>query len=199
MDSRDVDSSHSGDPRDSCDGRPPSGGFGDVVLRAPPNWTAVGFFGMLGLLHLSISIPALVIGHWEGYLSLAFGTIFVLVAAASTRLRFELAVRPSDRRIRLRYGSQRFALERFIRFAEVRGVRLTMSNRGNGRKPPESKIELLCPLEDVLCPPTAIPRQQALFLAMALNVPLTKVSDEEPPATVGLPPPVGAHGRVPWP
>ena len=22
--------------------------FGDLVLRSPPNWTAVGFFGMLG-------------------------------------------------------------------------------------------------------------------------------------------------------
>src|SRR5690348_9501686 len=100
MDSRDVDpadSSHSGDPRDSCKPRTPSGAFGDVVLRAPPNWTAVGFFGLLGLLHLSISIPALIGGHWEGYLSLAFGTIFVSVASVSTRLRFELAVRPSDR------------------------------------------------------------------------------------------------------
>jgi len=183
MDSQDVDPSHSGDPAEPCGPRPTPGAFGDVVLRAPPNWTAVGFFGMLGLLHLSISIPALIGGHWEGYLSLAFGTIFVSVAAASTRLRFELAVRPSDRRIRLRYGSARFALERSIRFAEVRGVRLTMTNGANGRKPPESKIELLCPLEDVLCPPTTIARQQALFLAMALNVPLTKVSDEEPPVT----------------
>src|SRR5436305_13447531 len=102
MDSRDVDLSHSGD---SPDPRSPSGPFGDVVLRSPPNWTAVGFFGLLGLLHLSISIPPLIGGRWEGYLSLAFGTIFVVVSAVSTRLRFELAVRPSDRRVRLRYGA----------------------------------------------------------------------------------------------
>jgi len=39
----------------------------------------------------------------------------------------------------------------------------------------------VCRHEDILCPPTRIPRQQALFLAMAMDVPLIKVSDEEPP------------------
>jgi hypothetical protein len=34
---------------------------------------------------------------------------------------------------------------------------------------------VLCENEDVECPPTRIPRQQALFLAMAMNVRLIKV------------------------
>jgi hypothetical protein len=41
-------------------------------------------------------------------------------------------------------------------------------------------IELLCRGEDVPCPPTTIPRQQALFMAMAMNVPLIKVSEGMP-------------------
>src|SRR3954453_2490475 len=76
MENRDVD------PRDPVVVAQP---FGDLVLRSPPNWTAVGFFGMLGALYLMISIPTLVGGRWEGYLSLAFGTIFILVAAVSSR------------------------------------------------------------------------------------------------------------------
>jgi len=149
--------------------------FGDLVLRSPPNWTAVGFFGMLGALHLMISVPTLVGGRWEGYLSLAFGTIFLFVSGVCTRCRYEVAVLGSKRRVRLRSGAGRFCLERTIPFSIIRGVRLTLSD---GPHHHESKIELLCPLEDVDCPPTHIPRQEALFLAMALNVPLTKVLDE---------------------
>src|SRR5947208_16455137 len=89
-----------------------------------------------------------------------------------------MAVLGSQRHVRLRSGmGRRFCLERTIPFATVRGVRLTLCDQPRRR---ESKIELLCPLEDVACPPTHIPRQEALFLAMALNVPLTKVLDETP-------------------
>jgi hypothetical protein len=169
MQNRDVD------PRDPVAVTQP---FGDLVLRSPPNWTAVGFFGMLGALHLMISVPTLLGGRWEGYLSLIFGTVFVLVAGVCTGCRYEMAVLGSQRRVRLRSGmGRRFCLERTIPFAIVRGVRLTLSD---GPHRHESKIELLCPLEDVACPPTHIPRQEALFLAMALNVPLTKVLDEPP-------------------
>jgi len=52
---------------------------------------------------------------------------------------------------------------------------------GVRKRTTDSLIELLCHLEDVPCPPTVIPRQQALFLAMAMNVPLIKVSEEERP------------------
>jgi hypothetical protein len=170
MQNRDVD------PHDPVSVAQP---FGDLVLRSPPNWTAVGFFGMLGALHLMISIPTLIGGRWEGYLSLAFGTIFVCVSGLCTQCRYEMAVLGSKRRVRLRSGAGRFCLERCIPFSVIRGVRLTLCDRPHCH---ESKIELLCPLEDVACPPTHIPRQEALFLAMALNVPLTKVLDEVPDA-----------------
>ena len=103
MQNRDVD------PHDPVSVAQP---FGDLVLRSPPNWTAVGFFGMLGALHLMISIPTLIGGRWEGYLSLAFGTIFVFVSGLCTQCRYEMAVLGSKRRVRLRSGAGRFCLER---------------------------------------------------------------------------------------
>jgi hypothetical protein len=179
MHRRDVDPALGQGPAgdEQADGLPPPPAFADLVFRTPPNWTAIGFLGMLGGLHLAIAIPAFFHHRWEGFLSLAFGAIFVLSSVVCSRCRFELAVLPSQRRIRLRHGLRRCAFERFIPFRAVRAVRLTLSNQVK-RNRPESRIELLCPYEDVECPPTDIPRQEALFLAMALNVPLVKVSDD---------------------
>jgi hypothetical protein len=179
MHRRDVDPALSQGPAGDAqaEGPPPSPAFADLVFRTPPNWTAVGFLGMLGGLHLAIAIPAFLHHRWEGFLSLGFGCIFVVCSVVCSRCRFELAVLASQRRIRLRHGLSRCAFERFIPFPAVRAVRLTLSNQVK-RNRPESRIELLCPYEDVECPPTAIPRQEALFLAMALNVPLVKVSDD---------------------
>jgi len=158
--------------------------FGDLVLRTPPNWTAVIFFAMLGGLHMTIAVPSLLVGRY-GYLSLILGSIFLVVAAVGYRCRGEIALLTSQRRLRLRTGTTRFRYERFVPFSAVRAVRLTVEP-GLGRDRSESLIELLCREEDIPCPPTRIPRQQALFLAMAMNVPLIKVSDgtvpEEPPA-----------------
>ena len=152
--------------------------FGDVVLRTPANWTAVIFLGMLGALHLTIAVPSLLAGRWAGHLSLILGMIFLTVATVGYRCRSEMALLPSQRRVRLRTGLGRVCYERFVPFSAVRAVRL-MVEPGTRRRPGESLIELLCRGEDIPCPPTRIPRQQALFMAMALNVPLIKVSEEE--------------------
>jgi len=153
--------------------------FGDLVLRTPPNWTAVIFFAMLGGLHLTIAVPSLLVGRY-GYLSLILASIFLVVAAVGYRCRGEVALLTSQRRLRLRTGTRRFCYERFVPFSSVRAVRLTVEP-GLRRDHCESLIELLCRGEDIPCPPTSIPRQQALFLAMAMNVPLIKVSDEAAP------------------
>jgi len=154
----------------------------DLILRAPPNWMAVSFIALLGSLHLMISIHSLTRGRWEGYLSLAFGTSFVTAALVGTRCRYELAVLGSQRRVRLRTGLKipMFCHERTIPFALIQRVRLTLMG---GSRPTESLIELLCAHEDIQCPPTRIPRQEALYLAMAIGVPLIKVSDEPAPAS----------------
>jgi hypothetical protein len=153
--------------------------FADLVLRGGPNWTAVGFFGMLGGLHLAVAIPSLLEGRW-GYVSLIVGSIFATASVVSYRFRAEVAMLPSQRRLRLRTGVGRFVYERFIPFKSVRAVRL-MTEPGVRPRTTESILELLCHGEDVPCPPTAIPRQQALFMAMAMDVPLIKVSEADLP------------------
>ena len=170
---------------------------GDVVLRSPPNWVAVIFLSILGAVHLSVAAMSIAKGRWECYLSVALGGLFVVAAAVATRLRFELAFLPARRRVRLRYGlRRRLHLERFIPFSRVRGVRLTSCG---GRKGQESLVELLCPDEDVLCPPTDVPRQEALCLAVLMGVPLIKVSEEAPDesgrADVGRFDPVSSNRR----
>lgn len=159
------------------DASPPP--FADVTLRTPPNWTVVCFAGMLGLVHLSVALPSAFAGRWACHLSLAIGTICVAACLVGYHCRFEMAVLTSQRRVRLRTGVGRFCFERFIPFSGVRAVRL-MVEQGVRAAHTESTIELLCRGEDVLCPPTTIPRQQALFMAMALNVPLIKVSEDTP-------------------
>lgn len=155
--------------------------FGDVTLRTPPNWTAVGFAAMLGTVHLSVALPSLLEHRWACHISLIVGTISLLAAVVGYHCRSELALLTSQRRVRLRTGVGRFCYERFIPFSGVRAVRL-MVEPGVRAKQTESTIQLLCRGEDVLCPPTTIPRQQALFMAMAINVPLIKVSEDALPA-----------------
>lgn len=172
------------DDADARNGGPPKvpkvPAFADLVLRTGPNWTAVGFFGLLGGAHLTVAVPSLLDGRW-GHVSLIVGTIFVVASVVSHRFRSELALLTSQRRLRLRTGVGRLVYERSIPFKSVRAVRL-MTEPGVRARRTESLIELLCQGEDVPCPPTTIPRQQALFMAMAMDVPLIKVSEGELPS-----------------
>ena len=142
----------------------------NLTLRTPPNWTAVGFFGLLGTLHLSIAVPAFFAGRWEGYLSLLLAIVFITASVVASCYRFELRVFPLRRELRLRHGIRRLFLERSVPFASIDGVRLNLSPAGNR----DSTIELICVGDEIVCPPTSIPREQALYLAMTLNVPLIR-------------------------
>lgn len=147
----------------------------DLILLGPANWTAVVFFGVLSFLHFSIALPAFAWHRWEGYLSMFFGGAFLGAAIVSYLARCEIAILPSQRRIRLRSGLRRLHLQRYIDFSDVHGVRLTMSHpSGCG----ESRIEVLCDNEDIECPPTRIPRQEALCLALLMGVRLIKVTPD---------------------
>jgi hypothetical protein len=148
-------------------GPPPA----EIILRWPPNWTAVIFFATLALLHTSICIPAFFHGRWEGYMSLVFALIFWSAAIVCVKLESRLVILPAEKTIRLHSGIGRFATERIIPFASIRGVRLTLCSNSPHA---DSRIELLCPGDDIECPPTDIPREQALYLAMTLDIPLTK-------------------------
>jgi hypothetical protein len=145
----------------------------NLILRSPPNWTAVIFFLILGGMHLTIASSAMLNGRWDGYLSVILGGVFLLVGALCTRARFELAILTAQRRMRLRSGIGRLSFEREIPFSAVHAVRLTLLQASDY---PNSRIEVLCDQEDVQCPPTTIPRQQALCLALLMNVRLIKVS-----------------------
>src|SRR5438105_1612813 len=113
--------------RDAVDVKPAA--FGNLVLRTAPNWTVVGFLAMLGSVHLTIAVTTFVSGRWESYLSLAFGLIFLSVATLFTQFRYELAVFPTARRIRLRHGiGHRFCIERFVPFRAITGIRLTLAH-----------------------------------------------------------------------
>jgi hypothetical protein len=144
----------------------------DLVFRSRPNWTAVGFFAGLGCLHLLIAVPAFVAGRWEGYLSLLFAIVFLIASGVAKSFRFELGLLCSSKRLRLRTGVGRIGFEQFVPFSVIHAVRLTLVDDD---RPAEARIELLCPYNDVECPPMATPRQQALCLAMLLGVPLIKV------------------------
>lgn len=158
----------------------------NLVLRSPPNWTAVCFFGGLGLLHLTIWGLALGHGKTEGYMSLVFGTAFLLTSLASYLSGFEVAVIPAERRLRLRTGYRRMRLERSIPFNQVRGVRLTLTPDPDHKS---GRVELLCNNEDIACPPTPVARVEALCLALTMGVRLIKVTD-------GLPAPAKRRRRI---
>jgi hypothetical protein len=114
-------------------------------------------------------------GRWDGYLSAIFGVAFVLVAVVCGLIGTELAVLADQRRLRVRTGTRQVFFERSVPFAKVRSVRLTLLN---ARRPQSSTIELVCDHEVIECPPTNIPREEALCLAMTIGARLVKVYGE---------------------
>ena len=144
----------------------------DVKLRTPVNWTAVFFFGVLSALHLFMAASALSHGRWEGYMSIVLGVIFALVTVLCRLTGRELTLLSQQRQVRLRFGTRRLFHERQIPFAKVRSVRLTLLHP---TMPESSTIELVCDHEVIDCPPTTVPREEALCLAMTLGVRLIKV------------------------
>jgi hypothetical protein len=147
----------------------------DLVLRTPPNWTVVFFFAGLGVLHFCVAFPAFYHGRVEGLLSFLFGCVFCGVSGVSCFVRHELTILPLARAIRVRTGMGPFRFQRFIAFDDVHAIRLTISRSG---RQSESRIEILCDNEDLTCPPTGIPRQQALCLAVLMGVQFIKVTNE---------------------
>jgi hypothetical protein len=146
-----------------------------ITFRFPTNWTTVLFLGALGALHLINATTAFVHGRWEGYLSAIFATVFISVSVICRFVRSDLSVMPSEKQIRLRTGLGRLGYQRFVRFAQVRGVRLTLISP---RVPESALIEIVCDGEVLECPPSTIPREEALCLAVAMGTRLIKVFGE---------------------
>ena len=153
---------------------PPRTATPGLVMRSPPNWTAIGFFAVLGSLHYSIALPAFLAGHPEGCLSLTLGTAFLLAATAAWRLCRTVAILPAERRVRLRTGLWRLRVERSVGFARIDAVRVHLP--GPAADP---RIELLCRDGNAIdCPVARAPAaQQALLLALLIHARLIKVYD----------------------
>jgi hypothetical protein len=149
----------------------------DLVLPYPPNWTAVGFFGILGLLHLTVAGWSFWGGQYEGHVSLILGTIFIASTLFAYRFRYEVGVLTSERRLRVRTTLLRSILpERSIPFDRIQSVRVFVpDDRDNAGSHGDSQVEIVCDEESIDCPQTSVPRQQALCLAMAMGVRLIKV------------------------
>ncbi|CAN5706233.1 hypothetical protein BH09PLA1_BH09PLA1_11490 [soil metagenome] len=142
-----------------------------ITLVSSPNWTAILFLATLGGLHSMIAIPAFAHHRWEGYMSALLATGFLCAACVIYFARSYIVFDAVHRRIRVRSGVGRFHFQRWISFDDVHAVRLTMSSSDR----PRSRVEVLCDNEDIQCPPNNAPRQEALCLAILLNVQLIKV------------------------
>ncbi len=154
----------------------------EVILQTPPNRAAMAFFGGLAAVHLAIASPALLQGRWEGFLGLAFAGAFLIVMVGCYWTRREMIIAPRERRIKLSKGIGRLRLSREVAFSDVRAIQLIINQK---RRRTNSRIEVICDNQIIHCPPTTIPRQQALFFAVLMRVRLIKVIDasssEAPP------------------
>jgi hypothetical protein len=142
----------------------------DLSLQSGPNWTAVIFLATLSALHYGISIHAFLNARWEGAVSFMLANAFLLASIGAYLARYELVILPQQRRICMRTGIGPLRFQRSVPFSAVHAVRLTMAGAVR-----DAQIEMLCDNEDIRCPPTTIPRQQALFLAILIGVELIKV------------------------
>jgi hypothetical protein len=144
----------------------------DVTFRTPPNWTIVLFLAGLASLHWYMAISALMKGRFDAFMSLVLGPAFTIGSLVIWRLAKEITFMPAARRVRIRSGLRRLYYQRFVRFSDIRSVRLTLLHPHD---PKAAIVELILDREAIEFPPTDVPRQEALALAMTLNVPLMKV------------------------
>lgn len=149
----------------------------NVTLRAPRNWTIIIFLTGLGALHFTMATIAFAHEQWAGFLSFAFGVLFILAGVAAFLIRSEVTVIAAERRIKLRTGFRGMGYQRIVPFRQVRLIRLMMAPTNSD--PANARIEIVCHREVIECPPTPIPRQEALCLAMLMNVRLVKVFGDD--------------------
>src|SRR3954463_12966364 len=148
----------------------------DLVMRYPPNWTAVIFFAAMSFLHLINGLGAFWKGRIEGEMSAILGVAFAIATGVALLLKNELAVRPSAGDLQLRATLWRVWHRRHISFQSVKSVRLFL---GGKTRLCESRIEILCDGESIECPSTRVPQQEALYLAMAMDVELIKICEAD--------------------
>ncbi|GEM_PF-3506077 len=144
----------------------------DVSLRTQCNWPAAATAATLSLLHLGVAWLHREQSPWAATAALVLGVLFGFVTLAMLLCYREVELNVSRRCVCLRMGLGRLTAERRIPFAQIQAVRLTQLDRYGRHR---SRIELLCEGENLRCPLTHAPRQQALLMAMAINARLIKI------------------------
>jgi len=137
-----------------------------LIFAARRNWTAVFFFTALSALHAAIAIPAYLSKPTQGIIAGVFCAGFAVFAVLAYLARRELLFFAGSRIVRRCIGLGGLQLGQAIPFKKVRAVRLSHQPDAS----PRSQIDLLCDSSEIPCPATAVPRQQALCLAMMMNV-----------------------------
>jgi len=147
----------------------------ELVLHGRPNRAAALFFACVASLHAYIAVHSFGTSHWQGLISATLTACFLTVSILCMLARSQISIRPRQRQIHIRGGIGRLAIDRDTPFSAVRAVRVTLWQSRRGQ---QSRLEILCNGEEIPCPPTTIPRQQALYLALVMNVHLIKISDD---------------------
>ncbi len=161
----------------------------ELVLHGKPNWPAGIFFAAMAALHAYIALHTFGTSNWEGLISAVLAATFLLVTDLCLLSRHQITISPLDAQIYIRRRFGKFTFNRVLPFTAVRAVRVTLWQ--SRRRPqsrveprpksaPKSRVDILCHGEELPLPPTKIPRQQALYLALVMNVSLIKISDDRP-------------------
>lgn len=137
-----------------------------LIFSARRNWTAVFFFAALAALHAAIAIPAYRANPTQGIVAGIICLIFAVLAVLAFLARRELLFFAGSKIVRRCIGLGGLQMGRAIPFTKVRAVRLSHQPAAI----PSSQIDLLCDSSEIPCPATPVPRQQALCLAMMMNV-----------------------------
>lgn len=144
----------------------------DVSLRTRCNWPAATTAATLSLLHVGVAWMHRGQSGWAAGVAVTLGAVFAALAIAMLLCYREVELNVSRRCVRIHRGLGRLSAVRHIPFSQIEAVRLTQLDRYGRHR---SRIELLCEGENLRCPITDAPRQQALLMAMAINARLIKI------------------------
>lgn len=148
----------------------------DLLLVSPPNRRAIIVFALLSVVNYGIALLAFMNGRVEAYLSFVLANVCAAAAVLSYFSRNEMILRAPERAIRLRKWIGPVRFERFVPFTEVRSIRLTLAQSGKAR---DCTVEVVCATREIECPPSEVPRQEALLLAVLMGVPLIKITNDD--------------------
>lgn len=150
----------------------------DVLLRSPINWPLVITAIVLGGLHFVVAAIHADRGSWTAPVAGLIGALLLLTALVVACSQRDVEISVTLGLIRTRRGLGRLAHKRAVPVSRVHAVRLTQIDQHGHH---QSRIDLLCDRGEIPCPTTDMPRQQALLMAMTLNVRLIKIWQSSTP------------------